>query len=84
MSSSYDREPLTGLIRQGRQIVGSICLPEEEAQEFIAHFNHCYGPLSLRIEANLPYPKPVAPIMPVGADYRSPLKPPPHSGRSGS
>jgi hypothetical protein len=76
MSSSYAREPLSGLIRQGREIVGSICLPDEDPQEFIDHFNHCYGPLSLRIEANLALPKPPTPVLPVGAAYRSPLRPP--------
>ncbi len=43
MSSSYEREPLTGLIRQDNRIVGSICLPEEDPQEFIDDFNNCYG-----------------------------------------
>jgi hypothetical protein len=51
MSSSPDREPLTGIIRQDKRIVGSICLPDEAPEEFIEQFNHCYGSLGLRIEA---------------------------------
>ncbi|MFO1062566.1 MAG: hypothetical protein U0892_01660 [Pirellulales bacterium] len=69
--SSFQREPLTGVIRQENRIVGAICLPEEEPQEFIDQFNNCYGPLRLRIEVSeLPIakaPTPVRPIRPVGA-----------------
>ena len=70
MSSSYQREPMTGLIRQDNRCVGTICLPEEDRQDFIDQFNNCYGPLRLHIEA-MPEPgeKPVParPIRPVGA-----------------
>ena len=73
MSSSFEREPLTGLIRQDNRVVGSICLPEEDPQEFIDEFNNCYGPLRLHIEPmQLPITKPVhvRPVRPVGAVYR--------------
>lgn len=79
MSSSPPREPLTGLIRQDAKVVGSICLPEEELQDFIEQFNHCYGPLGMCIEMLPGAPRPfrVAPLIaPVGATFRQPLKPP--------
>ncbi|MGN6543868.1 MAG: hypothetical protein ACTHK7_02380 [Aureliella sp.] len=73
MSSSYQREPMTGLIRQDNRFVGTICLPEEDQQEFIDQFNNCYGPLRLHIEPMPPGRKAVAtrPVRPVGAknDY---------------
>lgn len=50
MSSSYSREPLTGLIHQENRVVGAICLPEEFCAEFIEEFNYCYGPMRLWIE----------------------------------
>jgi len=76
MSSSPDREPLSGTIRQDAKIVGAICLPEEDVQDFIEQFNHCYGPLGMRIEA--PRHLSLAPgiLMPVGAAIRNPLRPP--------
>ncbi len=70
--SSYEREPMTGHIRQDNRIVGSICLPEEDQQEFIDQFNNCYGPMRMHIE---PLPqladkqKGVKPIRPVGSNY---------------
>ncbi len=73
--SSYEREPMTGVIRQDNRVVGSICLPEEDQQEFIDQFNNCYGPLRLHIEP-LPVapgkPIPVRPVRPVGAVYKRP------------
>ncbi|HBE67988.1 MAG TPA: hypothetical protein DDW52_07545 [Planctomycetaceae bacterium] len=64
MSSSIDREPLDGVIQQDKRIVGPICLPEEDTQEFIEQFNHCYGPLRLQISgpALLPTPNRIAPV----------------------
>lgn len=77
--SSYQREPMTGLIRQDNRIVGSICLPEEDLQEFIDQFNNCYGPLRLHIE-EMPTTRiqgvPLRPVRPVGAVYnRAKTKP---------
>ncbi len=79
MSSSFSREPLTGVIRQDAIIVGAVCLPDEELQDFIEQFNHCYGSIGMRIEI----PPGAAPIItgpthvvPVGATFRQPLKPP--------
>jgi hypothetical protein len=67
--SSYQREPLTGIIRQESRVVGAICLPEEAPQDFIEQFNHCYGPLRMRIEASpqalrgvTPPPRPIRPV----------------------
>lgn len=71
--SSYEREPLTGVIRQENRVVGSVCLPEEDQQEFIDEFNHCYGPLRLRIELK-PHSNeklvPLRTLRPVGAPYQ--------------
>ncbi|MCA9192627.1 MAG: hypothetical protein KDB03_12720 [Planctomycetales bacterium] len=50
MSSSIAREPLTGIVKQNQRVVGAICLPEEHVGEFIDQFNHCYGPLGMRVE----------------------------------
>ncbi len=79
MSSSLSREPLTGIIRQDANVVGAICLPDEELQDFIEQFNHCYGSIGMRIEV----PPGAAPILtspsrvlPVGATFRQPFKPP--------
>lgn len=70
--SSYQREPMTGIIRQENRVVGSICLPEEDQQEFIDQFNNCYGPLSLHIEPIPCIETPVAAraIRPVGANFK--------------
>lgn len=67
--SSYQREPMTGLIRQDNRLVGTICLPEEDQQEFIDEFNNCYGPLRLHIEPLPPARRTAAsrPVRPVGA-----------------
>jgi len=79
MSSSLSREPLTGIIRQDANVVGAICLPDEELQDFIEQFNHCYGSIGMRIDV----PPGAAPILtgpsrvlPVGATFRQPFKPP--------
>ena len=71
MTSSTDREPLTGIIHQQERVVGAICLPEENLLDFINEFNHCYGPLHLHIEP----PRQVQDktVYPVGA--RRPLHP---------
>lgn len=78
--SSYERDPMTGLIRQDHRVVGSICLPEEDQQEFIDQFNNCYGPLRLHIEP-MPiaavHPVAVRPIRPVGASSRVFIAPEP-------
>ena len=67
MSSSPSRAPLEGVIRQDQKVVGAICLPEEEIQEFIEEFNHCYGPLNLHIETPDFCIAPDHPLIPVGA-----------------
>jgi hypothetical protein len=55
-----------GQIRQDKKIVGSICLPEVDAEDFIDQFNNCYGPLRLHIAPPpirlTPGPKPIAPV----------------------
>lgn len=72
MSSSFWREPLTGTIRQDQKVIGGVCLPEADVQEFIEQFNHCYGPLGMKIEppAFIPLTSPV--LVPVGAARRRP------------
>ncbi len=67
MSSSLSREPLSGLIRQDKRVVGAICLPEEDLQKFIDQFNHCYGPLRMRIEPPRFIALPPSMLRPVGA-----------------
>jgi hypothetical protein len=67
MSSSFDREPLAGVIRHNEKIVGAICLPDDDVQEFIADFNRCYGPLCLHIEAPELQTDKDLPLLPVGA-----------------
>ncbi len=79
MSSSFNREPLTGIIRQDALVVGAVCLPDEKLQEFVEQFNHCYGSLGMRIEVPPGAAAAiVAPsrILPVGATFRQPLRPP--------
>ena len=78
MSSSPSREPLTGIIRQDANVVGAICLPDDELQEFIEQFNHCYGSIGMRIEVPPGAGPMLTPIrvLPVGATFRQPLKPP--------
>ncbi len=48
MSSGSDRDRPYGVIRQGTQIVGSVCIPEC-SDTFIREFNHCYGQLRLEV-----------------------------------
>jgi hypothetical protein len=74
--SSPAREPLTGLIRQERKVVGGICLPEENLGEFIDQFNHCYGPLKMKIEVPIGITRasPAPPILPVGAGMFNPFR----------
>lgn len=81
MSSSLWREPLSGTIRQDTKVVGAICLPEEDLQEFIEQFNNCYGPMRLHIDP--PTYVPLAPpmLIPVGAEHRRPLVVPGSSAR---
>ncbi|MCA9130756.1 MAG: hypothetical protein KDB22_26905 [Planctomycetales bacterium] len=76
MSSSFQREPLSGLIQQHQRVVGAVCLPEVDAQEFIEQFNHCYGPMGLRILSPLLPPNPTGMLLPVGATHRKPLREP--------
>jgi hypothetical protein len=74
--SSPAREPLTGIIRQDRKIVGGICLPEENLGDFIDQFNHCYGPLKMRIEmpVGLDRTGSDVPLLPVGAGMFNPFR----------
>lgn len=67
MSSSPSRDPLSGVIRQDTKVVGAICLPREDVQEFINEFNHCYGPLSMHIDAAQFPTAAEATLFPVGA-----------------
>ncbi len=76
MSSSLWREPLSGMIRQDAKIIGAICLPEDDVQEFIEQFNHCYGPLRMHIEAPPVLAAKQAPLFPVGAQHRRPFRAP--------
>ena len=69
--SSLFREPLSGLIRQDRKVVGAICLPEEELLEFIEQFNDCYGPMRMTIEEPEFLVPPRSAGLPVGAHRRS-------------
>lgn len=54
-------------------------MPDEELQEFIEQFNHCYGSIGMRIEIP-PGAGPIittpSRILPVGATFRQSLKPP--------
>lgn len=78
MSSSLWREPLSGVIRQDSKVIGAICLPESDVQEFIDQFNHCYGPLRLHIEPSrsVPLPAAASAVCPVGATHRRPFRVP--------
>ncbi|MCA9132585.1 MAG: hypothetical protein KDA45_05510 [Planctomycetales bacterium] len=76
MSSSLWREPLSGTIRQDTRVIGAICLPEDDVQDFIDQFNHCYGPLRMRIEPPSFMPLPRTALFPVGAARRRPLPSP--------
>lgn len=53
MSSGSNREDQTGIIRQGKKVVGTICLPDA-TEVFIREFNHCYGQLRMEIEEKAP------------------------------
>ncbi len=64
MSSSPSREPLTGIIRQDAIVVGAVCLPDEELQDFIEQFNHCYGSIGMRIEVPAPVHYLASPVQP--------------------
>lgn len=76
MSSSLNRDPLSGIIRQNKKVVGAICLPEEDLLDFIDHFNHCYGPLLMYIEKpDSSLAKPAA-LFPVGSGRSRPILPP--------
>lgn len=77
MSSSFWREPLSGMIRQDSKVIGAICLPEVDVQEFIDQFNHCYGPLRMHIEPlSVMQLAAASQLYPVGAAHRRPLRPP--------
>lgn len=76
MSSSPAREPLSGTIRQDKKVVGAICLPEADVQDFVDQFNHCYGPIGLHIDMPAHLPVQPAAILPVGACARTPIRPP--------
>lgn len=78
MSSSIWREPLSGIIRQDAKVIGGICLPEADVQEFIEQFNHCYGPLRMHIEPPryVPLPAAAGPVCPVGSTHRRPFRVP--------
>jgi hypothetical protein len=74
--SSPQREPLSGTLRQGKKVVGGVCLPEEDIQNFIDQFNHCYGPMGLKIDQPVfvqGAPKPKKTV-PVGAGLHNPFR----------
>ena len=71
MSSSPSREPLSGVIRQDAKVIGAICLPEEDPQDFIEQFNHCYGPMHMKIEPPVQLPLRAKALLPVGATVRN-------------
>ena len=75
--SSLNREPLTGTIRQGKKVVGGVCLPEEDTQEFIDQFNHLYGPAGLKIDQPpfLATCDRTQRLIPVGAGHYKPIRP---------
>ncbi|MBX3422758.1 MAG: hypothetical protein KF752_14480 [Pirellulaceae bacterium] len=67
--SSTSREPLSGVIRQDMKIVGGICLPETDVFQFIDNFNHCYGPLKMKIDLPTGAQRPAGSqiLQPIGA-----------------
>lgn len=74
--SSPSRQPLNGTIRKGCQVVGGICLPEKDVGLFIDQFNHCYGPLQLKIDepVGLVRTKHLQSSIPVGAGLFDPFR----------
>ena len=76
MSSSLNRDPLSGIIRQNKKVVGAICLPEDDLLDFIDHFNHCYGPLLMYIEKPDSAAATPATLFPVGSGRSRPILPP--------
>jgi hypothetical protein len=77
MSSSHSRQPLNGVILQGCKVVGGICLPVEDVGLFIDQFNHCYGPLRLRVDdpGGAVRPSSTDSPIPVGAGFYAPFRP---------
>lgn len=59
MSSGAHRDPLSGVIRQGKKVVGAIVIPEA-SEVFIREFNHCYGQLRMSVTPTDPKPSPPA------------------------
>jgi hypothetical protein len=60
MSSGSQRDPMTGVIRQGTKVVGAILVPDA-SESFVREFNHCYGQLRMSIVPNeQPAPAPSA------------------------
>lgn len=49
LSSSFDRDPLDGVITQNNRVVGGVCLPSPMDDRFIEQFNDCYGPIRMQI-----------------------------------
>jgi hypothetical protein len=74
--SSPQREPLSGTLRQGKKVVGGVCLPEQDIQNFIDQFNHCYGPMGLKIDPPVFVQNTVSPkiLIPVGAGHYNPFR----------
>jgi len=77
MSSSHSRQPLNGVIRQGCKVVGGICLPNKDVGLFIDQFNHCYGPMRLKIDepSGTQRPSSLETLVPVGAGLFDPFRP---------
>jgi hypothetical protein len=76
--SSLQREPLTGTILQGKKVVGGVALPEQGIQQFVEQFNHCYGPMGLKIDVPLCIlsgdPEKPKKLIPVGAGHYNPFR----------
>ena len=47
MSSGSDRGHASGIIMQGKRVVGAVCIPDA-SDAFIEQFNNCYGPMKLQ------------------------------------
>jgi hypothetical protein len=62
MSSGSQRDPMTGVIRQGTKVVGAILVPDA-SDAFVREFNHCYGQLRMSIVPN-EQPTPANPTNP--------------------
>ena len=58
------------------KVVGGVCLPEQDIQSFIDQFNHCYGPMGLKIDPPIFVQNSMMPkqLVPVGAGHFNPFR----------